>query len=181
MSPMRAKLEFHARRAGIAGAIGLFILTLLPGFYWKSIRPVHEETARTLTRIDSASNRAAGAAGAEDAPRSRNERIRDFIEFFPERKNVPYWIQKIHTAADKEGIVLERGDYRRPSGEGPVPMPLRITLPVKGSYAQIRRFITATLAEVPTLALDEVSFQRQSARDPRIEAQIRFTLYTGDK
>ncbi|WP_310451864.1 hypothetical protein [Sulfuritalea sp.] len=178
MSPLRATLEYHACRAGIAGAAGLFILTLLPGFYWMTIKPVHEEAARLAARIETAGNRSQDSG---DAPRSRNERIRAFVEFFPERKHVPHWIQQIHTVADKEGIVLERGDYRRPTGDGPLPVPVKITLPVKGSYAQIRRFITAALADVPTLALDEVSFQRQSARDPKIEAQIRFTLYAGDK
>ena len=178
MNPLRAKLEFLTRRAGVAGAIGLFILTLLPGVYWMSIRPVYEEIVLTEARIESAGNK---APGAEEAPRSRNERIRAFVEFFPERKGVPYWIQQIHAVADQEHIILERGDYRRPTTEGPLPTPLKITLPVKGSYTQIRRFVTATLAEVPTLALDEISFQRQSARDSKIEAQIRFTLYTGDK
>lgn len=178
MSPLRATLEYHARRAGVAGATGLFILTLLPGFYWMTIKPAHEEAARLAARIEAAGKR---PQDAESAPLSRNERIRAFIDAFPERKNVPYWIHQIHSVADREGIVLERGEYRRPTGEGPLPIPVKITLPVKASYAQIRRFITATLAEVPTLALDEVAFQRQSARDPKIEAQIRFTLYAGDK
>lgn len=178
MSPLRATLEYHARRAGLAGAAGLLILTLLPGFYWMTIKPVHEEAARLAARIEAARKR---PQDTEAVPLSRNERIRAFIEFFPARKDVPYWIHLIHTVADKEGIVLERGDYRRPTGEGPLPIPVKITLPVKGSYTQIRRFITATLAEVPTLALDEVSFQRQNARDLKIEAQIRFSLYAGDK
>lgn len=177
MSPLRATLEYHARRAGIAGAMGLFILTLLPGFYLMTIKPMREEAARLVMRIEAVGKR---PQDAEAVPLSRNERIRAFVEFFPERKHVPHWIQQIHTVADNEGIVLERGDYRRPPGEGPLPIPVKITLPVKGSYAQIRRFITATLAEVPTLALDEVSFQRQGARDPKIEAQILFTLYVGD-
>lgn len=178
MSPLRATLEYHVRRAGIAGAVGLFILTLLPGFYWMTIKPMHEETARLATRIEAAGKR---PQDADAAPLSRNERIRAFVEFFPARRDVPNWIHQIHKVADKEGIVLERGDYRRPTGDGPLPIPVKITLPVKGTYAQIRRFITAALAEVPTLALDEVSFQRQSARDPRIEAQIRFSLYAGVK
>lgn len=178
MNPLRAKLEFIVRRAGGAGVTGLFILTLLPGVYWMSIRPLQEEIARTATRIAAAGKT---PPGAEPEPRSRNERIRAFVEFFPERKDVPYWIQKIHTVADQQQIVLERGDYRRPTSESPLPVPLRITLPVKGSYTQIRRFVTAALAEVPTLALDEISFQRQNARDPRIEAQIRFILYTGSE
>jgi Tfp pilus assembly protein PilO len=178
MSPLRANLEYHARRAGIAGAVGVFVLTLLPGFYWMTLKPMHEEATRLAARVEAASKI---SPQADDAPRSRNERIRAFVEFFPARKDVPYWIGQIHAVAEKENLTLERGDYRRPTGDGPLPTPVRITLPVKGSYAQIRRFITATLAEVPTLALDEISFQRQGARDTKIEAQIRFTLYAGDK
>lgn len=178
MSPLRANLEYHARRAGIAGALGLFVLTLLPGLYWMTIKPLHDETARLAARIENLSRT---VSEPENLPRSRNDRIRDFVEFFPERKHVPQWIHMIHAAADKHGLVLERGDYRRATAEGPTPTPVRITLPVKGSYTQIRAFITTALAEVPTLALDEIAFQRQSARDAKIEAQLRFTLYVGDR
>lgn len=177
MSPMRSTLEFEVRRAGAAGVIGMFLLTLLPGFYWMAIRPRQAEIDQVSARIAAVKSQPDDA----EAPRSREERIRAFVEFFPEHTDVPYWIGRIHEVANGEGVSLSRGEYRLTGSEGPVPLALRIHLPLKGSYAQIRRFVTAALAAVPTLALDDISFQRQGAQEARVEAQVRFTLYIGGR
>lgn len=76
---------------------------------------MHDQAARLATRIEAAGER---PQDADAGPLSRNEWIRAYVEAFPARKGVPHGIQQIHTVADKEGIVLERCDYRRPTGEG---------------------------------------------------------------
>ena len=75
--------------------------------------------------------------------------------------------------------MLEQGDYRLASGKGDKIERYQITLPVRGSYAQIRKFIGRLLADLPTASLDGVSFQRQKISDPQVESQIKFTLYRG--
>jgi len=52
-------------------------------------------------------------------------------------------------------------------------------LPVQGSYAQIRGFVSAVLEQVPAAVLEEVSLKRDSVESARVEARIRLTLYLG--
>ena len=52
-----------------------------------------------------------------------------------------------------------------------------VDLPVKGSYVQIRKFIVKVLNAMPSAALEEVSFKRESVGSGELEARIRFTIY----
>ena len=54
---------------------------------------------------------------------------------------------------------------------------MRVSVPVKGGYVPIRRFIDNALASLPSLALDEISFRRSSVKATGVEGQLRFTLY----
>ena len=54
-----------------------------------------------------------------------------------------------------------------------------MTLPLKGEYPQIRRFLAALPAELPIVALENVQFERQKVADPNVEARIRLVLFLG--
>jgi hypothetical protein len=53
----------------------------------------------------------------------------------------------------------------------------RVTLPVRGSYAQVRQFVGHLLKDMPTASLDAVRFDRRKAGDAQLEAQVRLTIY----
>jgi len=55
----------------------------------------------------------------------------------------------------------------------------QITLPVKGEYLKIRKFLAALPTVLPIVALENVQFQRQKIADPVVEAKIRLVLYLG--
>ena len=55
----------------------------------------------------------------------------------------------------------------------------QLTLPVKGSYRQIRGFIAQVLTDVPASALEEIGFRRDTVGTDRIDARLRLTLYLG--
>ena len=52
-----------------------------------------------------------------------------------------------------------------------------MTLPVSGSYEQVRGFIAAALRDVPSLALDDIEFQREKIGDAQLETKVNMTLY----
>jgi len=55
----------------------------------------------------------------------------------------------------------------------------QVTLPVKGSYVQIRQFVDQALIDVPVAALDDINFKREAIGATQLEARIKFTLYVG--
>jgi hypothetical protein len=53
----------------------------------------------------------------------------------------------------------------------------RVTLPVRGSYSEVRNFISAVLKDMPGASIDGLRFERKKADDAQLEAQLRLTLY----
>lgn len=54
---------------------------------------------------------------------------------------------------------------------------LRVTMPVTGSYAQVRRFIGAALAHDPSLSLDSIKLRRQSPMSADLDAELQWSLH----
>ena len=64
-------------------------------------------------------------------------------------------------AAARASSLLSRGEYAVVTDRQTGLVLLRMTLPVRGGYTQIREFVAASsLRAVPALALDELTFER---------------------
>lgn len=54
---------------------------------------------------------------------------------------------------------------------------LRVTMPVVGPYAQVRRYIAAALAHDPALSLDAIKLRRVSPMAAEVEAELQWSLH----
>ncbi|MFG6485303.1 GspMb/PilO family protein [Roseateles sp. BYS78W] len=54
---------------------------------------------------------------------------------------------------------------------------LRVTMPVTGSYAQVRRLISAALAHDPALSLDSIKLRRVSPMSTDVDAELQWSLH----
>ncbi len=54
---------------------------------------------------------------------------------------------------------------------------LRVTMPVVGPYAQVRRYIAAALEHDPALSLDAVKLRRVSPMAADVEAELQWSLH----
>jgi len=54
---------------------------------------------------------------------------------------------------------------------------LRVTMPVTGSYAQVRRFIGAALEHDPALSLDAIKLRRVSPISTDVDAELQWSLH----
>lgn len=68
-----------------------------------------------------------------------------------------------------------RTEHRLASAEGLER--LRVTMPVTGSYAQVRHFIASALAHDPALSLDAVKLRRASPMAAEVEAELQWSLH----
>jgi hypothetical protein len=110
---------------------------------------------------------------------TREEQLQSFYGFFPPLATLPDWLERIYAAAEKNGVALEIGEYRLVQERGWRLARYQLTLPVKGSYRQVRGFVAQVLTEVPAAALDEIGFRRDAAASDRIDVRLRLTLYMG--
>lgn len=84
-------------------------------------------------------------------------------------------------AASESGLALKQGEYHTSYERAGLYYTYRITVPVRGTYSNIRQFCERALIAIPYAALDEVQFKRSAIGDTSIEAKLQFTLYLTDQ
>lgn len=174
---MSLHLAWRLRRAGWPALIGASLLAAAAAFHLTVLVPERERLTELRAQALSLKERArAQRPLGEGAPEDQWAQLERFLRHFPSVDTAPEWLPKLHAAAEREGLQIASAEYRL--GEEPSLKLARyqITLPVKGGYGQIRRFVAAALTDIPALSLDHIGLQRQRVGDTGLEAQIRFTM-----
>lgn len=105
------------------------------------------------------------------------QQLAAFYQFFPKQESVPDKMARLYQAAAQNGLNLEQGEYHMVHAEYSQLSHYEMVFPVKGEYPKIRQFVAQAQADLPSLALDSISFSRQKISDPKLETQIKFSLY----
>jgi len=86
-------------------------------------------------------------------------------------------MSRVYQAAVEQKLALDQGEYHLERDKYSKLQRYEIELPLKGTYPQLRHFLAKALADVPILALDGVSFNRQKIDDAALDARVKMTLY----
>lgn len=92
-------------------------------------------------------------------------------------EGLPGMLAALHQAAEAEGLVLQRADYRLVRDPQDRLMRYQIAVPVSGPYPGVRGFIARVLERMPAMALDQVAFERRQIAEGRVDARLRFTFH----
>lgn len=160
------------------GVLGLTLLVGAASVYFTVVQDratrlaeIKRESASLKSRIERAAKSGIPETGSA-------EELAKFYGFFS-GPILTDWLNKLYAAADAQKLLLEQGEYRlSPDKTGKLTR-YQITLPVKGSYLQIRQFVDQALLDVPVAALDDINFKREAIGGTQLEARIKFTLYLG--
>jgi hypothetical protein len=115
-------------------------------------------------------------ANADEVSLTPAEQLATFYAFFPKDDAQSDVLDNIFAAAAKENLALPQGEYQWTRENTGKLIRYGITLPLKGPYPGVRRFMAQALKENPSLVLDSVNFGRQSVTDIGVDAQLHFTL-----
>jgi len=151
---------------GPAGIAGTGVLFFCVPFYLTALAPAERDVQRRSARP------AVQPAAAEDGAAE----LERFYARFPPIERLAGEVQALYARARASQLQLQQGEYRLEPGSGRLAA-YRVTLPVRGSYAQVRQFAGAVLKDMPTASLDALRFERKKAGDTQLEAQVRLTLY----
>lgn len=167
------RLRATVEGLGPVGGIGIALLTGCAVYYMAAVVPAREQL--TEIRERRASEELARRSGK--VPLDTQQQLREFITFFPEVDTSSRWLALIFTAAREEGIELARGTYNLQAEDAVGLSAYQVTLPVRGSYPSIRRFLSRVLTSVPAASLDSVVFRRERASEGTVDAQIVLALH----
>ncbi|MDO8412428.1 MAG: type 4a pilus biogenesis protein PilO [Gallionellaceae bacterium] len=158
---------------GISGA-ALLLLGLI--FSTVVLQP-HEERVVQI-REQSQNQRSSMSEQMHSAAlKSPGIMLAKFYDFFISRQEITDHLAKIYSLAQANGLELREGDYKVVRNKDEQVTQYQISLPVAGGYNQIRSFTAQVLDGIAVISLDQIKFDHKHANDPRIEAQIMFTLY----
>lgn len=170
---MKIRLEAGLRKLGVAGVLGIGVLLACAGLWFSGVEPLENEISAQRLAAERLHARTPYQPVSSDR---RAEELRRFHGLFPSREQLTDELERVHRLARGAGLELAQGEYRlerRAAGLSPY----RITLPVSGTYPQLREFLSAVLKTMPAASIDALRFERKRAADTQIEAQVRLTLH----
>ena len=160
-------------RLGPAGVISLGVLLFCAFFHFSAVRPLERE----VDAQKSAAERLKSRSPVELASaRDKADEARRFYELFPVVAKLPEELERVYTLARDSGLSIQQGEYRLES-RGAGLLSYRVAFPVKGTYAQIRQFVGATLKDLPIASIDALRFERKRVGEAQLEGQVRLTIY----
>ena len=172
---IRWRLQRAVHAMGWAAIGGVALAIFAAGFVASNLLPLQADVTALRDRVQRLEMRAGNQARIVEA--RPDARITAFYEQLPAAEQAPEVVRRLHSYARDAGLVLERGEYRPlPDPSGRL-MRYQVVLPVKGSYAQVKRFLAQAMHDTPGLALDAISMQRDQGGSPALEVQLRFTVF----
>ena len=168
-----SRVEDLLGRLGALGVLGIGVLLFCLPFYFSALRPAEQELAAQRDAAERLRSRGPFRAVTVD------ERADDLLRFYallPPLAQLPEELARVYALAQAAQLDLRQGEYRldkRAAG----PIAYRITLPIRGSYAQMRGFVDAVLREMPLASVDALRFERERAADAGLNAQVHLTLH----
>src|SRR4051812_28795773 len=151
--------------AGLVMAVAGALLWLLV------VRPLALDNQQLHERARLAAPRPQAAA-VNDAPA---DRLKTYEARLPRTDAAVEAVARIHRIGTSPGVSLPSGEYRMERRADDPLVRYRLSLPVTGTYPQIRAFVVDVLREEPAAALDDIQLRRD--RTGRIEARVRFSLF----
>ncbi len=151
---------------------------LLFVFATKPLNARIDERGAELKRIESESRRTTKALAPEKSLLEERLAAFDATLCPTERRNA--FVGTVFEQAARQGLSLAQAEYKldidKPGGF----RTYQVTLPVRGAYPRVRRFVDATLAEIPCLAIEDVDFKREAIAATETEARLRFLFFLKD-
>jgi hypothetical protein len=115
------------------------------------------------------------------APESANslllKRRAAFIDRLAARDDRTDIIKALFAQGKETGLKLSNGEYQFNCEASGSYCTLRLALPVKGPYLQVRNFARGVLEKIPSAAIEEISFRRDGIKMATVDARIKFAIH----
>jgi hypothetical protein len=162
---------------GWPGIIAVGLLVMCLPFYFSTIRPMQLNLEAKQQDFNLSRDRALSHDAIDHSLDTPSEQLVQFYKFFPSEKTSPHWLGLMVDIAEKKGLALNHGEYAVVRDSVGQLRRFKITLPVQGTYPQIRQYLAALIESVPSMSLENVQFEREDINETDLQAKIKLVLY----
>ena len=168
------RLAERAGPMGIATAV-LVVATLLA---WAVLaRGIAAQTRELAAANEDLQRRPAASARAASAPLTTQQHLVGFEAGFPDQQALGTSYSRLWNVARKHGVALRAAEFKLSDVPQDEFQRYTIQLPVTADYASLRGFIVDALADLPSLALEEMSLRREDSKSLQLDARLSFVLF----
>jgi uncharacterized iron-regulated membrane protein len=162
------------QHVGVFGLVGLLAL-VLAGVVWFGVHePAEAETQRLLrAKVKQLSEARNVASLAAMTQRDARDLARESLPGQRERAAV---VRRVLALAEAGNLNVDRCDYTLQTEE-PRLQRLRMTMPMGGSYVQVRQFIGQLLNRMPNVALDSLQIDRPASATGELQTTVRLSIF----
>lgn len=164
---------------GLPGALGAGGLALCLGLYFSILQPAQERRDAARLAASSLHKRMPQDGPGSNQVAPLGEQLAAFYRLFPGEQDWTDSVGTIAAIAKRHGLVLQQAQYKAERDKSGKLTRLQMNLPLTGEYRTIRRFLLDVNAEMATVSLEQVQFERQKVGDPLVDAKVRLIIYLG--
>ena len=166
------RVSWSLQRTGRLGMSGAALLMASAVFLVSTSLPLSREVQELRSQVESTRSETPPDARPVSDPGTA------LLRSLPPRIQVPSLLGVLLKQADAAHLSIDTGKYETTALKSGGVMSYQVAFPVSGPYPQVRQFIDASLTELPSVALSELSLTRKTIGDGSVEAQIRLTFFT---
>jgi hypothetical protein len=155
------------------GAMGTAAIVLFIGaalFMALVLQPLKDKNRALAARAETVGDARPSAGGA-------NDKLAAVYQYLAKPEATTDWLAKLYAIGRATGVELQSANYKTQSAPAGRLERYEITIPLTGSYTQMREFLKRALAEIPVLSLDQVTLKRENRREGMLRAELRLTLH----
>lgn len=167
-------MQAAVERLGLPGVIGLGLLVFSAVYIVTTTLPARERAAGLEQLLSSGSKEPVRQEGPEE---EIERELGRFYRFFDASNSIVDALTQVNKAVVGSGLQFEAAEYRLARESNLRLSRYEVTLPLRGSYAQVRRFVSALLEDMPQVAIDDVTINRASVSAQEIEARLKLSIY----
>jgi Type II secretion system (T2SS), protein M subtype b len=168
---MLAKPLYRARDE--LGAMGVAAIALFIGatlFMVFVLQPLKDKNRSLAARAEAVSDAPASAGGA-------NPKLAALYDYLAKPEATTDWLAKLYAIGHATGVELQSASYKTQSAAAGRLERYEMTIPLTGTYTQMREFLQRALSEIPVLSLDQITLKRENRREGLVQAELRLTLH----
>jgi Tfp pilus assembly protein PilO len=163
------------RRWSWPGLFGLVFLLLACGATLTS-RAMEERTLSTQAHVTVLENRLKQELAPQTTPSASSQE--EWLAQLPPATTRQQRLADLLEISIHQGLNITRTEHRLSSDAATGLERVRVSMPLQGSYAQIRSFIGAALQHDPALSLDSLKLRRANLQSSVVDAELVWSLHS---